>query len=53
MHGSLLPKNPWLTDRLIQEALRHAGHEGELSPLDDELESTAFSSVAGRVRSRG
>jgi lipid II isoglutaminyl synthase (glutamine-hydrolysing) len=52
MHGSLLPKNPWLTDRFILEALRHAGYDGELPPLDDGLEAAAFSSVAGRVRPR-
>ncbi len=52
LHGSLLPKNPWLTDKFIREALLHAGHDAELQPLDDGLEGTAFSSIAGRVRAQ-
>ncbi|MBA2440859.1 MAG: glutamine amidotransferase [Rubrobacter sp.] len=52
LHGSLLPKNPWLTDQLVQAALRHAGEERELEPLDDGAEEEAFRSVAGRVRPR-
>ena len=49
LHGSLLPKNPWLTDQLILSALRRADASVELEPLDDTVEGTAFSSVAGRV----
>lgn len=45
LHGSLLPKNPWVTDLLIRTAL---GLD-ELEPLDDSLEHAAFESVAGRV----
>jgi len=49
LHGSLLPKNPWLTDQLILNALRRVDETFELEPLDDTMEGTAFSSVAGRV----
>ena len=50
LHGSLLPKNPWLTDQLILNALRRADDSFELEPLDDAAERAAFASVAGRVR---
>jgi lipid II isoglutaminyl synthase (glutamine-hydrolysing) len=49
LHGSLLPKNPWLTDQLILNALRQVDENFELEPLDDTVERRAFSSVAGRV----
>jgi len=42
LHGPVLPKNPWLTDRLIEIAVSRA--EGEpftLAPLDDEFELRA------------
>jgi CobQ-like glutamine amidotransferase family enzyme len=48
LHGSLLPKNPWLTDALIREALR-SDAAFELEPLDDRTEKDAFASVAGRL----
>lgn len=38
LHGPLLPKNAWFADWLIRTAL---GLEGELAPLDDELEAAA------------
>lgn len=42
MHGSLLPKNPQLTDWLIQKALEvKYGEPVELEPLDDSLELQA------------
>src|SRR5688572_1953383 len=46
LHGSLLPKNPWLTDQLILNALRQVDENFELQPLDDTVEGRAFSSVA-------
>jgi len=49
LHGSLLPKNPWLTDQLILNAVRRTDENFELEPLDDTTERSAFSSVAGRV----
>jgi CobQ-like glutamine amidotransferase family enzyme len=41
LHGSLLPKNPWLTDQLILNALRRVDETAELEPLDDAAESIA------------
>jgi lipid II isoglutaminyl synthase (glutamine-hydrolysing) len=52
LHGSLLPKNPWLTDQLILNALRRVDDGFELEPLDDATEREAFSSVARRVSGR-
>jgi CobQ-like glutamine amidotransferase family enzyme len=51
VHGPLLPKNPWLTDWLIGQALRRDGWNGELEPLEDELELEAqrvAAEIAGR-----
>jgi CobQ-like glutamine amidotransferase family enzyme len=54
LHGSLLPKNPWLADRLLAQALRHrTGADVELAPLDDRLEEEAHETVAARIRARG
>ena len=42
LHGPLLPKNAWLADHLIAQALeRRYGSRPELEPLDDELEAAA------------
>jgi CobQ-like glutamine amidotransferase family enzyme len=42
LHGPVLPKNPWLTDRLIEIAVSRAeGAPFTLAPLDDELERHA------------
>lgn len=49
LHGSLLPKNPWLTDQLLLNALRRVDERIELEPLDDEAERNAFSAVASRI----
>jgi lipid II isoglutaminyl synthase (glutamine-hydrolysing) len=52
LHGSLLPKNPWLTDQLILNALRRVDESFELEPLDDAAERVAFESVAARITGR-
>ncbi|MBA3426063.1 MAG: glutamine amidotransferase [Rubrobacter sp.] len=52
LHGSLLPKNPWLTDQLILGALRRVDDAFELEPLDDATEHRAFESVSGRIAGR-
>ena len=52
LHGSLLPKNPWLTDQLILNALHRVDESVELEPLDDAAERAAFASVANRLTGR-
>jgi len=50
MHGSLLPKNAWFTDYLLQAALRRKyGPEVELAPLDDTLELRAHAAAIARA----
>lgn len=41
LHGSLLPKNPWLTDYLLQNALALRGQNFKLQDLDDSIEIAA------------
>ena len=54
LHGSLLPKNPWLADRLLAAALSHRLQEPvTLEPLNDELEEHAHEAVAARMRGAG
>ncbi|MGZ4339372.1 MAG: type 1 glutamine amidotransferase [Gaiellaceae bacterium] len=53
LHGPLLPRNPWLADRLLEEALAHAGHEERFAPLSDDLEREAHAVSAERARKRG
>jgi CobQ-like glutamine amidotransferase family enzyme len=49
LHGPLLPRNPWLADRLLSDALGGV----ELEPLPDELERAAHTVSAARARERG
>jgi CobQ-like glutamine amidotransferase family enzyme len=55
LHGPLLPRNPWLADWLLAQALAHAegGAPPELAPLDDDLEARAHDVSAERARTRG
>jgi lipid II isoglutaminyl synthase (glutamine-hydrolysing) len=55
LHGPLLPRNPWLADWLLAEALAHqTGSEAVvLDPLADALEAEAHAVSASRARSRG
>jgi lipid II isoglutaminyl synthase (glutamine-hydrolysing) len=55
LHGPLLPRNPWLADWLLAQALAHAsgGEPPQLEPLADELEADAHAVSAGRARARG
>jgi CobQ-like glutamine amidotransferase family enzyme len=54
LHGSLLPKNPWLADRLLAAGLRHLlGEPVELAPLDDRLEDEAHRTMAARIGKAG
>ena len=49
LHGSLLPKNPWLTDQLILNAVRRLREDFELEPLDDTTEKAAFESAMAKA----
>jgi lipid II isoglutaminyl synthase (glutamine-hydrolysing) len=55
LHGPLLPRNPWLADWLLAQALAHAsgGDPPELEPLPDDLEARAHQVSAGRAHARG
>jgi CobQ-like glutamine amidotransferase family enzyme len=55
LHGPLLPRNPWLADWVLAQALGHAtGSDAPtLSDLPDELEREAFRVAAERARVRG
>jgi lipid II isoglutaminyl synthase (glutamine-hydrolysing) len=55
LHGPLLPRNPWLADWLLAQALAHrnGGEPPDLEPLPDELEAQAHEVSAGRARARG
>ena len=51
LHGPLLPRNPWLADRLISWAIEHrTGSAPDLQPLDDALEHAAHAVAVGRAR---
>jgi len=56
LHGPLLPRNPWLADWLLAQALAHRTGSAEapwLEPLDEELETDAHTVSAQRARDRG
>jgi hypothetical protein len=55
LHGPVLPKNPWLTDRLIEIAVSRAeGAPFTLAPLDDQLELRAHEvALAKAMANRG
>jgi CobQ-like glutamine amidotransferase family enzyme len=55
LHGPLLPRNPWLADWLLAQAVAHrsGGEPPELEPLDDSLEAEAHAVSAARARARG
>lgn len=54
LHGPLLPRNPWLADWLLAQALaRHEGAVPRLEPLADTLEHEAHAVAAQRARDRG
>ncbi|MGI9117447.1 MAG: type 1 glutamine amidotransferase [Gaiellales bacterium] len=41
VHGPLLPKNPWLADRILAWACAHRGLDVAMTTLDDRLEAAA------------
>jgi lipid II isoglutaminyl synthase (glutamine-hydrolysing) len=54
LHGPLLPRNPWLADWLLAQALAHrTGQAPDLAPLPDELEAEAHAVSAARAHARG
>jgi CobQ-like glutamine amidotransferase family enzyme len=55
LHGPLLPRNPWLADWLLRQAIAHAAGDEppELHPLPDDLERDAHAVSAVRARERG
>lgn len=54
LHGPLLPRNPWLADWLLEQALEHrTGERIRLAPLGDELEGEAHAVSIRRARQRG
>ena len=55
LHGPLLPRNPWLADWILAQAVAHAtgGEPPVFEPLNDRLEAEAHAVSAARARSRG
>ena len=54
LHGPLLPRNPWLADWLLAQALAHRlGEVPALEALPDELEEEALAVSTARARERG
>lgn len=52
LHGSLLPKNPWLADRLLGWALERRHGQITFQPLDDRAELAAHGQAAEVARAR-
>jgi CobQ-like glutamine amidotransferase family enzyme len=52
LHGSCLPKNPWLADRLLTWALDRRGGTVTLEPLDDRDEAAARAQASEVARTR-
>ena len=48
LHGSLLPKNPILSDHIIKMMLEQRGLPSELKPLDDSIENEAHKYIVDR-----
>jgi CobQ-like glutamine amidotransferase family enzyme len=54
LHGPLLPRNPWLADWLLAQAIANrTGEAPAFDPLEDELEAEAHEVSAERARTRG
>jgi len=50
VHGPLLPKNPWVADRLLRQGLERLGVTEPLAPLDDAAEGLAAQRAASGAR---
>jgi lipid II isoglutaminyl synthase (glutamine-hydrolysing) len=54
LHGPLLPRNPWLADWLLKQAIAHrTGEVPVFEALHDDLEAQAHEVSAGRAKTRG
>ena len=55
LHGPLLPRNPWLADWLLAQAVAHAtgGDPPAFAEADDALAAEAHRVAAQRAKSRG
>jgi lipid II isoglutaminyl synthase (glutamine-hydrolysing) len=55
LHGPLLPRNPWLADWLLAQAIAHrtGGGPPTFASLDDEVEAEAHAVSAARAQRRG
>lgn len=53
LHGSLLPKNPVLTDWLLSAGLHRRYGSGDLPPLDNGIEDLAHESALARAVATG
>jgi CobQ-like glutamine amidotransferase family enzyme len=53
VHGSLLPKNPHLTDHILELGLRRRHGDAELRPLDATEELRAHAVMVARVKREG
>jgi CobQ-like glutamine amidotransferase family enzyme len=51
-HGSCLPKNPWLADKLLAWALERRHGDAKLIPLDDREERAANEQAAAVAKAR-
>ncbi len=52
MHGSLLPKNPWLTDYLLEKAVSYRNQQFKFEPLDESIELQAHQAAIQLTQSR-
>src|SRR5207248_5199141 len=52
LHGSCLPKNPWLADRLLGWALSRRYPQAKIEPLDDRDEAAAREQAMAVARAR-
>jgi len=54
LHGPLLPRNPWLADWLLAQAIAHkTGEAPAFEPLPDHLEQAAHEVSSQRAEARG
>lgn len=51
LHGALLPKNPWLTDYLLQKAIAYRSQQFAFKSLDESMELQAHRAAIQLTRS--